>query len=167
MRAIIDRFSNYRRNLGTAGFVWNLLIVLLLVHFATTFRSPMATALLVAVFASGAILGLAIIPIHDRSPAAASHIQRATWWLLLACCSVNFFNVSPAPVATVLGVFFLACFVLSANFWIMSSPGVMSTRAYKAMLDQIKHELTLREIEENDDHPDPTVSPTRQEPEPV
>lgn len=155
MRTLVERISTYRNNVSTGSLAWNLLLMVLVIYLVSNMRTPTASAMLVAVIAAGLVCGTAVLPFTRTRARAVARAIDIAWWLAVVCFGVNFFGISPQPLVTALAVPFIVMFGLSASFWLLSTPGMMTQHAYQRLMRRAERQENLRRIADGTDRPGP------------
>jgi hypothetical protein len=129
-----QRLSNYRLNSGNGVMVWNILMLAFLGYVVWNLRSPLAQIIMGMTVVLSAVLGYAIVPVARwRFPLAVNAMHTARW-AGIAILAVNFFNLYPLPAYAMLGALALLIWSLSASFWLVTEPGVLTPRGQEELI---------------------------------
>ncbi len=132
--AFRERLSNYRLNSGNGVVVWNLLMLAFLGFMIWNMRSPIAQIMMGLVIGVAAIFGVVIIPVARWRFPLAFKAMNAARWIGIGILALNFFNLVPMPPIAILGALGLLIWSLSASFWLITEPGVLTLRGQEELI---------------------------------
>lgn len=134
IHAARQRISNYRLNSGNGVMVWNLLMLAFLGYITWNLRSPVAQAVMGGTIVLSAVLGYIIVPVARCRFQLAVNVMNTARWIGIAILALNFFNLLPVPLLAVLAGLALLIWSLSASFWLVTEPGVLTSRGQEELI---------------------------------
>ncbi len=134
IHAARQRLSNYRLNSGNGVLVWNVLMLAGLGFVIFNLRSPVAQAVMGGTIVLAAILGYVIVPVARWRFALAVKVMNTVRWIGIIVLALNFFNLLPMPSLAVLGALAMLIWSLSASFWLVTQPGVLTARGQEELI---------------------------------
>jgi hypothetical protein len=134
IHAARQRLSNYRLNSGNGVMVWNLLMLAFLGYITWNLRSPVAQAVMGGTIVLSAVLGYAIVPLARWRFQIAVKVMNTARWVGIIIIALNFFNLVPVPLLAVLAGLALLIWSLSASFWLITEPGVLTSRGQEELI---------------------------------
>ena len=143
-----DRIDTYRMNTGTGWALWNLLILGFVVWTIVRTGNTVLQVFAGAVLASALIAGAIIIPIARRNTRLANRLIQTAQWTAIIMIAVDWTNTVQIPLLGHLGILALIMWSLSASFWFISSPGILTATGIRALhkraaRDQLEHDPAL------------------------
>ncbi len=132
--AFRERLSTYRLNSGNGVLVWNLLMLAFLGYIIWNLRSPTDQIIMGLTIAVSAVFGVVILPVARwRFPLAVKAMSAARWTGILIL-ALNFFGLVPMPLIAILAALALLIWSLSASFWLITEPGVLTPRGQEELI---------------------------------
>jgi hypothetical protein len=160
LTATRERLSNYRLNAGNTAIVWNVVMLALLSFFIWNTRDPMAQLAMGLTVLVAASFGYVIIPVARwRFPLAFKSMTTARW-VAIGILIVNLLNLYPMPPAAMLAALALLIWSLSASFFLITEPGVLTPRGQEELIRRYGAPDQAPDFEApNPGHPDSSDRP--------
>lgn len=134
IHAARQRISNYRLNSGGGAMVWNILMLAFLGYIIWNLRSPLAQLIMGVTLVVAAVLSYAIVPLARWRFKLAVNAMSVARWTAIGIFAVNFFNLYPVHPLGMLGALALIIWAFSASFWLITEPGVLTSRGQETLI---------------------------------
>jgi len=138
--AIGRRFARYHANTGSFGVVWSLLLIALLGYRVANSSSVTVRVVLGGLLLISLVLGWLIIPIARWKPSLASRLISILNWGVIGLLLADLTGlVAVHPLAWLVGICVLV-WTISAGFWFVSEPYIMTPQGQKKWARQARRE---------------------------
>lgn len=128
-----DRIDTYRMNTGTGWALWNLGVLGFVTWLVLRTGNTVLQILAGTILATALVAGVVIIPIARANPRLANRLIQAAQWTAIIIIAIDWTNAVTLPALAHLGVMALLMWTLSASFWFISSPGVLTATGLRTL----------------------------------
>lgn len=132
--ALQDRIAQYRLNTPGSATAWNLLMFALIGYVIWSAGSPVAQAAIGGAVLAGLASGAAIIPLSRWRFRLAVRTMTTVRWVAIGLWALYFFKIVPLPGVVLLTGLAMLMWSLSASFWLVSEPTVLTQTGEENLL---------------------------------